>query len=538
MVNYSRQLQTNKSVKITGGEFLVNLLINEKVDTIFGYPGAPILPIYDALSKTTEIKHILTRHEQGAIHAAEGYAKAKNKCGVVLVTSGPGVTNTITGIINAYTDQTPVVIIAGMAETCDENEFQDVNIEKLTKNHTKETFSLKNISDMEKVVKTAFSKAMTYPQGPCVIAVTKSVLNSAIEDKTEFKLKKDIKVEAPHSCVLKAIDTLQKANKPLIIIGGGCKDADNEIRELTQLTHIPVVNTLMATGIADNISLGLIGTNGENELNNKIKNADIVLALGVRFSNRTTNNDTKFLQNSKIISINISHNKSKNVSTSKEIIGEMNIILQQIIGTIKSKNILFDIHYDWIEQLSNTNTNSINNDNELTVQYVLNEIHNYTKKYRPIITTDVGEHQICCAKIFKTNSARNFLTSGGLGTMGFGLPAAIGAQIARPNALVLNITGDGSFQMNIQELATCSEYNLPIKIILLNNSSLGMIKTMQEKDYNNCYKSNLINPDFTKISNAYGILGYNIKSKEDLKQALKEIFTYKKAVLLNIQTNK
>lgn len=537
MINYSKQLKTNTSTKISGGEFLVNLLINENVDTIFGYPGAPILPIYDALSNTTKIKHILTRHEQGAIHAAEGYAKTKNKCGVVLVTSGPGFTNTITGIINAYTDQTPLIVFAGMTETCNENEFQDVNIEKLTKNYTKETYSVHNINDMEKIVKTAFAKAITYPQGPCVIGVTKSVLTQSIINEQKFNIKKDIKVEAPHSCVLKTIDKLQKATKPIIIIGGGCKHSEQEILEFAHLTHIPIVNTLMATGVADSLSLGLIGTNGSEQLNNKIKNADTVLAIGVRFSNRTTNNNTNFLPNSNIISINISHNKSKNVSIFKEIIGEMNIVLQQIIGTIKSKNILFDIHYNWIEELSENQENNIKNEN-FTKEFVLKEIHNYTKKYHPIITTDVGEHQICCAKTFKTNSSRNFITSGGLGTMGFGLPSAIGAQIAKPNALVLNITGDGSFQMNIQELATCSEYNLPIKIIVLNNSSLGMIKTLQEQEYNNCYKSNLINPNFVKIANAYGILGYNIKTKEDLKQALKEIFAYKKAVVLNIQIDK
>ena len=538
MINRILKTKTQEKIEtITGAEFLTSLLSELGVDTIFGYPGAPILPIYDALSRTDKIKHYLSRHEQGAIHAAEGYAKIKNKAGVVLVTSGPGFTNTLTGLANAYNDKTPLVAISGMVEHSGQNEFQDTDIISLTKSCAKKTILVHSAKEIEKAIKTAFSESTKTPKAPVVVAITKSALIEKNNFKQEYKTKKDIRVEAPHSCVLRSIEDLKNAKRPLIIAGGGCTCAEKEIIELANLTHIPVVHTLMGKGIADDISCGMIGLNGEKNLNNSIKNADVVLALGTRFSNRTTNNEEKFLENSKIININIEHNKSKNIDISKEIIGEIDVVIQQIIGVIKAKNVLFNINYEWIELLAPNEQSEHISDDELTSEYVLNEIYKHTKKYRPIITTDVGEHQITASKIFKTNSSKKFLTSGGFGVMGYGLPASIGAHIASPNSLVLNITGDGSFQMNIQELGTCAEYNIPVKIIILNNSSLGMIANVQKEEFETTYQSSLINPDFTKIAEAYGIASYHVTTKNELQQALKEMFTYKKAVLLDIVVN-
>ena len=539
MINRILKTKTQEKIEtITGAEFLTSLLSELGVDTIFGYPGAPILPIYDALSRTDKIKHYLSRHEQGAIHAAEGYAKIKNKSGVVLVTSGPGFTNTITGLANAYNDNTPLVVISGITETYGQNEFQDTDLISLTKSCTKKTILVHSAKDIEKTIKTAFAEANKIPKAPIVIGITKSALIDKITPKSEYKTKKEIKVDAHHSCVLRAIEDLKNAKRPLIIAGGGTSYAEKEVIELAHLTHIPVVHTMMAKGVADEISSGMIGLNGDEKLNNLIKNADVVLALGTRFSNRTTNNEDKFLPNSKIISINIEHNKSKNVDISKEIIGEVDIVLQHIIGVIKANNLLFNINYEWIEQLSPIDTKDVLTESEfLTSEYALNEIYKYTKKYRPIITTDVGEHQVLASKIFKTNSSKKFLTSGGFGVMGYGLPASIGAHIASPNSLVLNITGDGSFQMNIQELGTCAEYNIPVKIIVMNNSSLGMIANVQKEEFETTYQSGLINPDFTKIAEAYGIASYHVTTKNELQQALKEMFTYKKAVLLDIVVN-
>ena len=508
---------------ITGARHLVNLLINNGVEVIFGYPGTPILGIYNELSKTDKIKHILTRHEQGAIHAAEGYARLKNKCGVVLVTSGPGMTNTITGLVNAYTDGTPLVVITGITETSGQNEFQDIDLIKLTQSCTKNIFIPNNLCDVERAVNSAFAAAMKYPQGPCVIGITRSLQDALIQDKPYHKLPDEIKVDVSHSRILKSIDMLKNAKTPLIIAGGGCKNAKYELSEFINLTHIPVVNTLMGTGVCDSHTSGMIGTNGG--LNNSIKSADVVLALGVRFTDRTTNYENNFLPKSKIINVNVIPNTSKNVSPVDEIIGETEIVLRHMIGVIKSKNMLFDIKYDWIDKLSQVNNFS---------NRILNKIYEYAKKYHPIITTDTGEHQIETVKIFKTE---HFITSGGMGAMGFGLPAAIGAYFARPDLPILNITGDGSFQMNIQELGTIARYNIPIKIIIMNNSSLGMIKTLQKEKYKTVFQSELINPDFAKIAQAYGIEGYCIDSESKLNAVLKQMFTYKKAVVLDIKTS-
>lgn len=519
---------------LTGAQYIADILGCLNVSDIFGYPGAPVLPLYDALADT-KIKHVLCRHEQGAVHAAEGYAKIKDKPGVVLVTSGPGFSNTLTGIMNAYKDKTPLVVISGQVESIGNNEFQDADIEEISKTFTKQVFKITKTSDIEKSIKSAFDIADKIPKGPVIVTVPKSVLKDEVIEPTEFRIKKDIKVEAPHSCVLKTIELLKNAKRPIIIAGGGCRSAEKILIELANVTHIPVVHTLMAKGCADDISLGFIGLSGNRVLSNEIYKSDVALCLGTRFSSRTTISAERFLPKTKIISINIEPNTSANVTLSKEIIGELEVVLQQMVGTIKAKNILFDIKYDWIDELSRTVEDVKFDESTLTQESVLDIISRYTEKYRPIITTDVGNHQIAAAKIFKTNSSKRFITSGGFGVMGFGLPAAIGASIAQPNALVMNITGDGSFQMNMQELGTLAEYSLPIKIIVLNNSSLGMVKTLQQRKYSKTYQTDLVNPDFVKIASAYGILGYKISTPDELKCALDEIFTYKKPVLLDIR---
>ena len=517
-----------------GADIIINTLIQKGIDTIFGYPGSPILPIYDSLSKTTKIKHYLARHEQGAIHAAEGYARVKGKCGVVLVTSGPGITNTVTGVLNAYSDRTPLVILCAQSENSEKNEFQDVDITKVLSGYTKKSYFVKETKDLNKIISLAINDANKIPQGPVVVAVTKSALENKVKPEN-YQDRKEIKVEAPQSCVLRMLDKLHNAKRPLIILGGGCSGAEDEVREFINLTHAPVVNTLMATGVVGDLSFGLIGHNGIEKLNSKIQSADVVIALGCRFSDRTTCYMEKFLKESKIININIEQNSSKNVVMDEEILGELNIVLQQIIGTIKSKNIIFNTHYKWIDNLFITQKTTDYEKNLMTTQNILNAINDYTLKYNPIITTDVGNHQIIASKIFKPKSQRHFVTSGGFGTMGFGLPSAIGASIARPDSTVLCITGDGSIQMNIQELGMCSEYNLPIKIFVMNNSSLGMIQDQQIKKGYKKYQSNILNPDFVKIASAYGIQGYTINSLEYLKKVLPQIFEYKKPIILDIK---
>ncbi len=527
-------LKNKSTQQLSGAEIVVNTLVNNGIDTIFGYPGSPILPLYNALSKNGKIKHYLARHEQGAVHAAEGYARIKGKCGVVLVTSGPGITNTITGILNSHADRTPLVVLCAQSENSEKNEFQDVDITKVLTGYTKRSYFIKTQEDLLKTLSNAIRDANNVPQGPVVVAFTKSVLENETP-VSEYKQRKEIKVEAPQSCVLRTLDKLKNAARPLIIVGGGCSGAEREVREFIKLTHIPVVNTLMATGVVDDLSSGLIGYNGDTELNNRINDSDVVLALGCRFSDRTTCYMESFLPTSKIININIEQNSSKNVVMDEEILGELNIVVQQMTGTILSRNIVFNTHYEWIDKLCSETFDNTSDNDSMTAKNVIKEIYEYTKKYNPILTTDVGNHQITAAKVFKTNSSGHFITSGGFGTMGYGLPAAIGACIAKPDSTVLNITGDGSFQMNMQELGMCAEYNLPVKIFIMNNSALGMIKSQQKEHNYNEYQSDILNPNFVEIASAYGILGRRISSISELRQALKEIFTYKKAVVLDIK---
>lgn len=519
---------------ITGAQCLVNLLIDSGADTIFGYPGAPILPIYDVLSNTSKIKHYLTRHEQAAIHAAEGYAKSKTKCGIVLVTSGPGFSNVITGLANAYLDKTPLLVITGQVENNNQNEFQDIDIMNIAKPCSKSCYEISSSDDIEKTIKTAISDATKLPQGPVVVSIKNSALTSLTKSSSDFRIKQDIKVGAPHSYVKEMLKTLKNARAPLMIIGGGAKNAKSELLEFAKLSHIPVVNTMMGKGCADEISLGMIGVNGDEGLNKKLLNADVVIAVGTRFTNRTTQNKQNFLEQAKIFNINIEPNNSPNVKIERNLIGESDVILQHIIGTIKSNNVLFNINYRWIESFDTTES-IINQSGKLSAETAISIIHEYTKKYYPTITTDVGLHQVICAKTFKSTDSSHFLTSGGLGAMGFGLPAAIGAQIGNPNSLVMNITGDGSFQMNMQELGTVAQYSLPIKIFIMNNSSLGMISNTQKQNYNKTFQSDLLNPNFSKIATAYGIIGYKITSKSQLESALKEIFICKKPVVLDIK---
>lgn len=521
---------------VSGAQYLVNLLTECGIDTIFGYPGAPILPIYDALSKTNKITHYLVRHEQAGIHAGEGYAKSntQNKCGVVLVTSGPGFSNVVTGLANAYLDKTPLVVISGQTETTNQNEFQDIDIKAIAKPCVKSCYEINNADDIEKALKNAISDAEKIPQGPVLVTVKKSALLGMTVDSYDYKVNQDIKVGAPHSYVKEMLKSLQNAKSPIMIVGGGAKNAKQEILEFVRFSHIPVVNTLMGTGCVDEISMGLIGVNGLEHLNQKIKNADVVISVGTRFSSRTTSSKSSFLKNSKIYNINIEENISPNVKIERNLIGEAKVILQHIIGTIKAQNILFNINYRWIESFEN---NFVSDEStKLTQELAIKTIYEHTKRYYPIVTTDVGLHQVVTAKIFKTPDMNHFLTSGGLGVMGFGLPASIGAQIANPNSPIIAISGDGSFQMNIQELGTIAQYNLPIKMFVMNNSSLGMISKTQIESYSKKYQSDMLNPDFTQIARAYGILGYKISTKNQLEKALKEIFVCKKPVLLDITT--
>lgn len=537
--------QVVKTELTTGAKLIVDFLISEGVDYIFGYPGAAVLPLYDELSKSS-IKHILTRHEQASVHAADGYARVSKKVGVVLVTSGPGATNTITGILNAYADRTPLVVIAGQCEELGCNNFQEADMSSIASTCSKKTFYINDEKDIYSIMQQAFSIATTAPLGPVVVSVTRSLLAKSFEHLPIVKnFVPQFSVGAKQSEIINIINTLKKAKKPSILVGGGSYESVSLIRDFVHLSNFPVIHTLMGKGIVEDLSLGMVGVNGSNFANSIIEDSDVVLVLGAKLDSRVTGVANRYLPSAKILNINLEPNSSKNIVAYQEIIGDLKIILQQIIENVKTNNISFNLKYDWIDKIDSLkqmykqeNHSFVSSDvNGLVTEKVLNIIHNHTKKYNPIVTTDVGQHQILASKIFESKTPYNFVTSGGLGAMGFGFPAAIGAFLAKPNSLILNITGDGSFQMNMQELGTCLEYKIPVKIIVMNNSSLGLVKQAQARYYSNrFYQSDMINPDFVQIAQAYGIRGVSINSSEELEKALDKYISADFPVLFDIHT--
>ncbi len=537
--------QVVKTELTTGAKLIVDFLISEGVDYIFGYPGAAVLPLYDELSKSS-IKHILTRHEQASVHAADGYARVSQKVGVVLVTSGPGATNTITGILNAYADRTPLVVIAGQCEELGCNNFQEADMSSIASTCSKKTFYINDEKDIYSIMQQAFNIATTAPLGPVVVSVTRSLLAKSFEHLPIVKnFVPQFSVGAKQSEIINIINTLKNAKKPSILVGGGSYESVSLIRDFVHLSNFPVIHTLMGKGIVEDLSLGMVGVNGSNFANSIIEDSDVVLVLGAKLDSRVTGVTNRYLPSAKILNINLEPNSSKNIVVYQEIIGDLKIILQQIIENVKTNNISFNLKYDWIDKIDSLkqmykqeNHSFVSSDvNGLVTEKVLNIIHNHTKKYNPIVTTDVGQHQILASKIFESKTPYNFVTSGGLGAMGFGFPAAIGAFLAKPNSLILNITGDGSFQMNMQELGTCLEYKIPVKIIVMNNSSLGLVKQAQARYYSNrFYQSDMINPDFVQIAQAYGIRGVSINSSEELEKALDKYISADFPVLFDIHT--
>lgn len=514
---------------------LVETLYELGVDSIFGYPGAAVLSIYNELSQNKNIRHYLVRHEQAAVHAAEGYARVSGKPGVVLVTSGPGFTNTITGIANAYADSTPLVILAGDVPSNETNNkvFQKVDIISMTKTCSKKSYLVSLKDDIKQIIKEAFEIAMSSEKGPVVVALPRNILEAKYCPKVTRELHKKKISPLKDSDYEKVLKLINNSNFPLLLLGGGTSGAVENIKNFIAQTKIPVVSTLMGIGTFPSNNeqyLGMIGMNGTYTANTALSHADLILALGVSFSDRSTCKNINFAHNAKIVSINL-----KNISDKfeLELISDSNTFMEGLSSKIQN-----------IKDFSEWNTNikilkeeqipNKTNSNCLHSSCVLETIYNYTKQQEPIVVTDVGQHQMLTAQFFNFNKPKKFITSGGLGTMGFGLPASIGAQLANPDNLVINITGDGSFQMNLQELATCREHNLPIKIIIMNNSYLGMVRQMQEKIYNNRYQVEMINPDFTKIAEAYDLYAVRVKTTEELIPALEKAVSYNGTAIIDI----
>ena len=524
-----------KPTTFTCAKALVEALSELQVDSVFGYPGAAVLSIYQELSQVESIRHYLVRHEQAAVHAAEGYARISGRPGFVLVTSGPGFTNTITGIANAYADSTPLVVLAGDVPSNNNKGkvFQKVDIISMTKTCSKKNYLLTSKDDIKQVLKEAYEVANTGEKGPVVVVLPRNILESKYVQKVskDFHKKKiqpisDVDFE-------KTIKLINGAKSPLILIGGGANDSSENLLKFVAKTKIPVISTLMGIGAfpsKDELCLGMIGINGSYPANTALNQSDFILALGVSFSDRSTCKKENFASNAKIVSVNT----KKTVSGFElEVTADANTFLAGLIERLEATSD-YSAWHKHIEILKQENVQKDFSSECLHSSCVLETIYEFTKSYEPVVVTDVGQHQMLAAQYFNFNQPKKFITSGGLGTMGFGLPASIGAQLANPQSLVLNITGDGSFQMNLQELATCREHNIPVKIIIMNNGYLGMVRQMQDKIYNNRYQVEMINPDFTKIAEAYDLFALRVTKAEELIPALEKVVLYNGTAIIDI----
>lgn len=521
-------------MEITGAQALIESLKKEDVKVIFGYPGGTVLPIYDVLFKEKDIKHILTRHEQGAAHAADGYARTTGKVGVCLATSGPGATNLTTGIATAYMDSIPMVAITGQVSTpmLGRDSFQEADITGITQPITKHNYLVKDVDDIPRVIKEAFHIARTGRPGPVVVDIAKDA-----QVKT-LKFKYPDKVDLPgykptlkgHPRQIKAAaKMISLAKKPVIYAGGGVisSGAAKELKEFAERLNIPVTTTLMGLGAFPEdhkLALMMLGMHGTAYANYAVQECDLLIAVGARFDDRVTGHLPSFAPKAKHIQIDIDPAEiGKNVRIDVPIVGDVKQTLKDLTSKIPVKE---GRHLAWLKQVEEWKKKfplSYKKDKILRPQYVVEMIDEVTKG-DAIICTEVGQHQMWAAQYLKFKKPRTWASSGGLGTMGYGLPAAIGAQFGNPGKVVFDVAGDGSIQMNIQELATAVIHKLPIKIAVLNNSFLGMVRQWQELLYDKRYSSTNLcnNPDLVKIAEAYGAAAMRIDKKEDVKKALKE----------------
>ena len=510
---------------LTGAQIIIQTLKQMGVDTVFGYPGGVVLEIYDELSKQSDIKHYLVRHEQAAVHAAEGYARVTGKCGVVLVTSGPGATNTITGIANAYHDGFPLVVITGQvpAKLLHQNAFQEVDIISMTKACTKKNFQVKDINDLQSTLNAAFKIALSVKQGPVLVDITKNVFsqNCELENISADFTHKSI------SCadIDSALNLINNSKKPVIIAGGGAINASDELQKFADIMGIPVVSTMMGLGIypanGKNYA-GMIGIFGS--ANEFVRESDLIFAIGTKLNDRIMCKLGEISQ--KFIRLDINPKElAKNSSTDIELLGDSKEILSKMIAKCSPKPFVKRTLLPVFQQKRTQRMHSFE---------VMQEIQNCISDKNLVITTEVGQHQVWTARYLRFNHPRKFITSGGLGTMGFGFPAAIGASIANNRKPVICIAGDGSFQMNMQEIATCMDYNLPVKVFIMNNGYLGMVRQFQEKSCDKRYFATKIsNPDFVKLAESYGATGLRVEKPQDIKPAIEKALSIDSAVIVD-----
>lgn len=544
-------------MQLSGSEIIVQFLQDEGVKHIFGYPGGAVLHIYDALYQQNEVEHILVRHEQGATHAADGYARSTGKPGVVLVTSGPGATNAITGIATAYLDSIPLVVITGQVASTviGTDAFQEVDAIGCTRPCVKHNFLVKNLKDLAITLKKAFYIATTGRPGPVVVDIPKDMTLPHV--KIEYSYPETIEMRSYQPTakghprqIHKALDALLDAKKPIIYTGGGVilGDACEELRLMVKKLGYPITQTLMGLGSypgTDTLNIGMLGMHGTYEANMAMHHADVIFAIGARFDDRITGDVNKFAPKAKVIHIDIDPTSiSKTINAHIPIVGEVKDVLTQINTELESRKLNSNVNElkTWWKQIKAwQNENCLNFDNsgdKIRPQQVIKELYNVTNG-DAFITSDVGQHQMFAAQFYPFDKPRRWINSGGLGTMGFGLPAAMGVKFAHPEADVACVTGDGSVQMMTQELSTCLQYDTPIKVILLNNGYLGMVRQWQEffyeKRYSHVYMDSI--PDFVKLAESYGHVGIRVEKQKDLKPALEKAFAMKdRTVFLDIIT--
>ena len=549
---------------LSGGDILVRALKDAGVDTVFGYPGGSALHIYDALFRQKEIKHILVRHEQAATHAADAYSRSTHKIGTVLVTSGPGATNALTGIATAYMDSIPMVVISGQVPShlIGADAFQETDMIGVSRPVVKHSFMVKRPEDISEIIAKAYFIARSGRPGPVVVDVPKDVTSPHVKVPYEYPQSIEMRSYQPvkrgHAGqIKKAIKAILAARRPLLYVGGGTilGNAHTQVRELAKLLNFPITNTLMGLGAIpgdDPGNLGMLGMHGTYESNMAMHHADLIISLGARFDDRTTNATAKYCPDATIVHVDIDPTSiSKNINAQVPIVGPLDSVVRDMINIFKATDKRPDQEAldQWWEQCHNwrsqyglfTNPNhEPSSGTTIKPQDVIKMLYKITDG-DAIVTSDVGQHQMFAAQYYHFNRPRQWLNSGGLGTMGYGFPAAMGAQIADPDATVVCVTGEGSIQMCIQEMSTCTQYHLPVKVICLNNQALGMVKQWQDMQYDGRHSESLYEeslPDFVKLAEAYGHVGIKVTHWDELEDKMQEAFAMKdRMVFMDIQVD-
>jgi len=537
-------------MEISGAEIVIRCLQEEGVEFVFGYPGGAVLEIYDAIFKQDKFKHVLVRHEQGAVHAADGYSRSSHKVGVALVTSGPGATNAITGIATAYLDSIPMVVISGQVPTpaIGLDAFQEVDMVGITRPCVKHNILVKDVRDIASAMKKAFHIATTGRPGPVVVDIPKDITLA----RAEFHYPQSVSLRSYNppakghpGQIKKAVNLLSDAKRPLIYIGGGAvlSNASNQVTELVKMLGVPATNTLMALGAfsgSDPQNLGMLGMHGLYEANMAMQHCDVLIAIGARFDDRVISVPSHFLSSpKKIVHIDIDPSSiAKRVKVDIPIVGNVRDVLDEMLALLRQTGARPNAEHlaSWWKQLEEWRSHNClkfdANSDIIKPQFVVQTLYEITGG-DAFVTSDVGQHQMWAAQYYKFNKPRRWINSGGLGTMGFGLPAAMGVQLANPDATVACITGEASIQMNIQELSTCKQYHTPVKVINLNNRYLGMVRQWQEFFYGNRYSESYMDalPDFVKLAEAYGHVGMKIERPADVEPALREAMKLKERLV-------